>query len=438
MTTVTSESLPFATCDPCGSASVPERISIALLGLGQVGGAVADLARRSAEPAFTIAGALVRDTARPRRDGDTVRVAVTTSPEALLHTRPDVVVEVLGGLEPARAIVLEALQRGIPVVTANKALLATCGDELLAASAEAGAPLRYEATVIAGVPFLGAFAGRPLARGITSVAGIVNGTSNFVLSKMAEESATYAVALREAQALGLAEPDPARDVRGVDAADKLTILLRHFGGWSVLPGHLETTGIDQITAADLRQAVAAGGAIKPVVAARWDGGSLTAFAGPAFVPVRHPLAAVNGVTNGIVLGGGPAGDLFYSGAGAGPDVTAATILDDVAEAIAEGRTGRRGAATPARTPAIPGAPDTGWFLRVTGRALPAATDVADLLSAHGVWLQRTSETAAGDGVQSRWSWTYPCAMARIDRALRALSAACGCSTLRVRALEARA
>ncbi len=436
MTTVASAPVQITARDQYASPQLPGQISLALLGLGQVGGAVADLARRSAAPAFTIAGALVRDTARARTAGAADHVAVTTSPEALLHGRPDAIVEVLGGLEPARAVVLEALQRGIPVVTANKALLAAHGDELLAAATDAGVPLRYEAAVIAGVPFLGTFARRPLASAISSIAGVVNGTCNFILSRMAAEGGEYSTALAQAQSLGLAEPDPARDVRGVDAADKLCVLLRHFGRWSVRPSHVETSGIDHITAADLRQAHAAGGTIKPVVFASWNGGAVTAFVGPAFVPARHPLAAVDGVTNGIVLGGGPAGDLFYSGAGAGPAATAATILDDVIEAVADRKSGRRPAGRPAWKPASPTAPDTGWFVRVSGSSLPPAPDVADLLSAHGVWLRRTSDTAATDDVQSRWSWTYPCAMPRIDRALRALSAACGCPTLRIRALEA--
>ncbi len=431
MTTVATAPLPIATGDR--HAPVSERISLALLGLGQVGGALAALASRRSGPRFAIAGALVRDTARAREAGG---VPVTDRPEALLDTQPDVVVEALGGLEPARTIVLEALGRGIPVVTANKALLAAHGDELLLAAAQHGVPLRYEAAVIAGVPFLGAFGRRPLASALTSITGVVNGTSNFVLSRMAAEGADYAAALREAQALGLAEPDPSKDVRGIDSAEKLCILLRHFGSWSVRPAHLDTLGIDAITPADLAQARAAGGAIKPVVFARWTGDAVSAFAGPAFVPGGHPLVSVHGVTNGIVLGGGPAGDLFYSGAGAGPAVTAATMLDDVIEAASERGAQRRRAPRPAWKPVLPGAPDTGWFVRVSGAGLPPAPDVADLLSAHGVWLQRTSDAVAAGGTQARWSWTYPCALARIDRALRALASACGCTTLRVRALEA--
>jgi homoserine dehydrogenase len=438
MSTVATASIQIATREHSASPPTSETVSVALLGLGNVGNAVARLAARSAEPRFTLAGALVRDTGRPRTVGVAAGIPATTNPEALLDARPDALVEVLGGLEPARAIVLQALSRGIPVVTANKALVAAHGEELVAAAADAGVPLRYEATVIAGVPFLGTFARRPFARGISSITGVVNGTSNFILSTIAEDGASYDAALGRAQSLGLAEPDPAKDVRGVDAAEKLCILLRHFAALSVRPSHIETSGIDQITSADLQQAEAAGGTIKPVVHARWDGASAVAFVGPAFVPARHPLAAVHGVTNGIVLGGRQSGDLFYSGPGAGPAVTAATILDDVIEAVAERRAGRRRLGRPAWKSVLPTAPETGWFVRLSGPSLPPATDVADLLAAHGLWLQRTSETAVADGGRTRWSWTYPCAMPRIDRALLALSAACGCSTLRVRALEAAA
>ena len=139
----------------------------------------------------------------------------------MFATRPTVIVEALGGLEPARTLVLDAIARGIPVVTANKSLLAHHGDELADAAARAGVSLRFEASVVAGVPFLGTFARRPYASALTSITGIVNGTTNFILSQMQDGTSDYGSALAEAQRRGFAEPEPSKDVDGIDAAEKL-------------------------------------------------------------------------------------------------------------------------------------------------------------------------------------------------------------------------
>ena len=183
----------------------------------------------------------------------------------MFDTQPTVIVEALGGLEPARTLVLEAIARGIPVVTANKSLLAHHGDELLEAASVAGVPLRYEASVIAGVPFLGTFARRPYASALSAFSGILNGTTNFILSQMADGGRDYGSALSDAQRRGFAEPDPSKDVGGVDAVEKLTILIRQFAGLRVDPGAIETTGIERITSDDLAGARGLGGTLKPVV-----------------------------------------------------------------------------------------------------------------------------------------------------------------------------
>jgi homoserine dehydrogenase len=437
MTTLAAEGLRIPRADQYASTVIPGQISIALLGLGQVGKAVATAALHSdhARTPMRITGALVRDTARVRTGSPLDTVAVTTEPAALLEAAPDVVVEALGGLEPARTLVVEALLRGIPVVTANKSLLAEHGDELFAASARSGAPLRYEATVIAGVPFLGTFSRRPLAATVTKVVGVVNGTTNFILSRLGADCANYADALREAQHCGFAEPDANRDVRGMDSADKLCVLLRHFGRRSVRPCDVETSGIENLTADDLRCAAEFGGAIRPVVFADWSRSPPLAFTGPAFLRARHRLAAVSGVQNAIVLSGGPAGDLVYAGAGAGPAATAATILDDVVEALADYRSGRSAAIAGTRPAVLPEAPETAWFVRISGRRLPEASEVADLFGAYGIWQQRGSETVARAEMQTRWLLTYPCSRGRIERALHRLSAAADCTTLHIRALE---
>jgi homoserine dehydrogenase len=399
---------------------------IALLGVGQVGSAVAALvAERERE--IDISAGLVRDTLRDRPHARGLRL--TSDACRALDGDPDLAIEALGGREPARTLVLTALERGIPVATANKSLLAAHGDELLDAAARVRLPLRYEAAVLAGVPFLGTFARRTLARDVTSFCGIVNGTTNFILSRMTDERTGFDAALAEAQRRGYAEPDPANDVNGTDAAEKLCVLARHFGDWSIRPDELETSGISPIQSGDIRAAEDLGGALKPVVLGEWRAGDLSAFAGPAFVPSTHPLARVNGVENAVVLRNRWSGDLTFAGPGAGPVVTAATLLDDAAEIFA----GCPAEASRVWKPVRASAPTTGWFVRLSGEKLPDETAVADLLSAYGIWLRRT---AARQDATGRWFLTHAAKQGQIADGLRALERATGCETFRARILEA--
>jgi homoserine dehydrogenase len=409
------------------------KIRLALLGLGQVGGAVARLARAQAIAGceFTLASALVRD---PRRER-TVEIGglpLTTDPIAALDCDADVVVEALGGLEPARTLLLAALTRGIPVVTANKSLLAAHGDELFATAARTGTPLFYEASVVAGVPFLGTFGRRPLARSVTALSGIVNGTSNFILSRMATERLRFGDALGEAQRCGYAEPDPSKDVLGDDAVEKLCVLVRHFGGWSLEPRWIEKRGIADVDAADLEHAAEFGGVIRPVIAAEWNDQQVAAHAGPAFVRSGHQLAAVDGVQNGMTLRTLWSGDVFISGPGAGPIVTAATILDDVIEA----RTVGQGAVPVAgRQATACSAPDTGWFIRLTAPDLVDAQQTVGFLSALGIRIQRSSRLTARAGRQRQWLLTTACSRAHLEAALDLFKARTGADAWSVRVVE---
>jgi homoserine dehydrogenase len=431
MATVVSLEARERATQPAVGAATPTRL--ALLGLGQVGSAVARLAPAVSpqlERSLHITGALVRDVLR-RRACD---VTVTNDARSLLDDRPDVVVEALGGLEPARSLALDAIERGIPVVTANKSVVAAHGDELLDAAARRGVPFRYEASVIAGVPFLCTFARRPIAAGVTQIAGIVNGTSHFVLSRI-QTGSTYADALAEAQRRGFAEPDPSKDIEGGDAAEKLAILLRHFGRLRVRPSDIETSGIGSITPADLTQAAVFGATIKPVAFADWTGSHTpAAFVGPALVPAGHPLAGLRGVTNGICLRGPVCGTLVFSGPGAGPEVTAATLLDDVVEALADRCEPREFEIATSCRPEAPRG--LGWFVRLrsAGR-LPEAVDVADLLASHDVWCSRTSSTTTADGCESRWLQTHPCSEGRATAALDALRIGASCDLWRIPVLE---
>ena len=424
---------------PVDQSTVPRRalnvtrdtIHIGLLGLGQVGTAFASLVQResaSARRPLAVDRALVREPGSRVRPRD---VVIETNPRAVLDRQPDIVVEVLGDLEPARTIVLEAIERGIPVVTANKSLLAHHGDELAESAAAAGVPLFFEASVIAGVPFLSPLIRRSvLSASFVSFSGILNGTSNFILSKMANTGGAYDAALNEACRLGFAEPDPFKDVAGLDALEKLVVLLRQLALASVHPGSIEVTGISHVTPAHLRLARTLGGTIKPVVHARWNHAGVEAFAGSAFLSNEHALARLDGVTNGICLQDRAGRELLFAGPGAGPEVTAVTVLDDVIEAI--GGTGwqpRAARRRPVTSPATP------WFLHVSSpRSLLPGGHIADLLSAHGISIARTSRANCVDGCASVALLTSSCCRDRIDAAIAAIESAAACSAVPFRIL----
>jgi homoserine dehydrogenase len=405
-----------------------ETASIALLGCGNVGRAFAELARTAPAGAhrLRITAALVRDTGRAR---PLELPPLTEDARLILDSEPNVLVELLGGTEPARSLLLEGLQRRIPVVTANKTLLARHGAELREAADRAGTPLLYEAAVIAGVPFLGTFARRPRASAVTSVVGIVNGTSNFVLTRCTTDNISMADGLADAQRRGYAEPDPRDDVHGIDARDKLAVLIQHFAHASVPVDAIETRGLEAIGHCQTGHARELGGTIKPLVSAAWGQGPVEAFVGPTFVPLTHPLAAVDGVENAIVLRSAT-GRLIFQGPGAGPDVTAATVLDDVEEALSN-------AAPVGAT--VEGAsvvaPSTGWLVTLEAARLPSAPDVADLLAAHNLFPSRTTATDSSRGREVRSYLLWPAHRPALDRALSALCAAAGCTASTLRALE---
>ena len=412
--------------------SFVREIRIALLGLGHVGGAIAELTAGAAEPglpAFQIASALVRDPAKPRGI-DTSALRLTTDPRAALAAKPDVLVEVLGGIEPARTIVIDALHAGIPVVTANKTLLAHCGTELFAVAASTGVPLLYEASVLAGVPFLGTLGRRPLARSINGLRGILNGTSNFILSRMNHDGIAFAEALASAQSAGFAEPDPSKDIGGDDAAEKLCVLLRHVGGFDVQPAQIEKAGISDVDLRDQKHAAQFGGALRPIVLADWNDAEVTAYVGPAYVEGSHPLCRVDGVQNAVSLSTRWSGELFFSGPGAGPTVTAATVLDDVVEASVDG------CPAPSASKTVPVAsPRAGaWFVRLTSSALGEG-DAPALLSSLGIRLRRVSHIDARAQCHSQWLLTHACGRAHLDAALDVLASKNGASAWRIPALE---
>ena len=415
---------------PSFRPTLQREIRVALLGLGQVGTAVAATVAAHAGSRFSITAAVVRDVSRPRAV-DTSRFTLTTDPQEALASNPDIVVELLGGLEPARSAILAALSAKIPVVTANKSLLAVHGDELFAAAARAGVPLLYEASVLAGVPFLGTFRRRPLARTVTGVQGILNGTSNFILSRMARDGAGFSSALGDAQRLGYAEPDPSKDIDGDDAVEKLCVLLRHFGDFSVAPSRIEQRGIRDVCPADLQHAAAFGGALRPIAVASWCDARVTAYTGPAFIETTNHLCRVDGVQNAVLLTTPLADGLFFSGPGAGPAVTAATVLDDVVEAA---RPGVEEHGQCPRSCEVAPQTEAGWFVRLTSSAL-AEDEAPALLRSLGVRLRRTSHIDARSERHYQWLLTHACARAHLTAALDVLEARTGSQSWYVPCVE---
>lgn len=396
-------------------------IRVGILGLGNVGQAVARLAADRSATAhaglrFQVEQALVRDVTKPRRCTRPGRL--TSNPSAFLRGHYDVVIDALDAVEPARTLVARLLGRGTSVVTANKALVAEHGPQLEAIASARGAAFRYEATALSAVPFLGTLAVRPLVAAVDRVLAIVNGTSNFLLSSIADTGASFEGALARAQELGFAEPDPSRDLDGLDAADKLLLLTSLFGWGRLSREALDVSGIRRVTADDLAAARSIGGTIKAVVSAERDGAGVRAFVGPAFLPSTQPLASLGGALNGIRLDGRHVKDLFFSGPGAGPDVTAATLLDDVVQASSADRQ-LSDRPVPSPRAVFPASPATPWFLRVTcPGVLPSSSAVSSLVAAAGLPVEKVADHATTD---SRWLFIGPQGRRDIDAAIARLS-----------------
>jgi homoserine dehydrogenase len=246
----------------------------------------------------------------------------------------DLIVEVIGGIEPARELITAALAAGKPVITANKELLANVGGELYAAADAAGVDLLFEAAVAGGIPVIRALRESLRGEPVSRVMGIINGTTNFILTKMSEEGADYSAALSEAQRLGFAERDPTADVEGFDAGAKAAILASIAFGAKVVAGDVYHEGISRVTAADIAVAKRLGYVIKLLGIAERDRetGEIAVRVHPAMVPNTHPLASVRESYNAVFIEGDAVGSLMFYGRGAGGNPTASAVLGDVIDA----------------------------------------------------------------------------------------------------------
>ena len=320
-------------------------VGVGLLGYGTVGSAVSrmlaesgDEIERATGHRLTVVRALVRDPAKSREfapGGD-----VLTDDFAALRDDPrvDVVAEVMGGLEPAGGYVRELLRAGKPVVSANKQLVAREGADLFAIASAAGVQLRFEASVCAAVPVVKVLRESLVAENVHRVLGIVNGTTNFVLSRMAR-GGTYAEALAEAQALGFAEPDPSDDVTGADAAAKMAILSTVAFGSRVLLDDVQYRGIEAIEPAHVAAAASFGMALKLIGIATLTDGGVDVRVQPAFVENAHPLATVEGSSNVVVLQGDAIREVTLGGPGAGGIETASAVVADLVSVVGTSGTG---------------------------------------------------------------------------------------------------
>ncbi|MFC7326889.1 homoserine dehydrogenase [Marinactinospora rubrisoli] len=387
-------------------------LKVALLGCGVVGSEVVRLINdQSTELAarvgtsLEIGGIAVRRLGRARDTG--VDPALFTTDAMTLATRPDIdlVVEVIGGIEPARSLILAAIKSGKSVVTANKALLAEDGAAIHAAARDAGVDVYYEASVAGAIPLL-----RPLRDSLAGdrvhrVLGIVNGTTNYILDRMDSLGAGFAESLEEAQSLGYAEADPTADVEGFDAAAKAAILARLAFHTQVTAADVHREGITEVTAADIASAKAMGCVVKLLAICQRsaDGSSVGVRVHPVMLPREHPLATVTEAYNAVFVEAESAGRLMFYGAGAGGAPTASAVLGDVV-AVARNRL--------AGTHVAEGAHDTGLPVHPMGETVTryhVALDVddrpgvlarvADVFAGHGVSIKNVRQEGSGEDAQ---------------------------------------
>ncbi|WP_083521145.1 homoserine dehydrogenase [Alicyclobacillus kakegawensis] len=321
-------------------------VQVGLLGCGTVGSGVVQLLRRRAGKIQALTGMrpvlkhiLVRDVTKPRAV-DLAGIHVTTRPEDILEDGDvRVVIETIGGVEDARRMLLAAIAAGKHIVTANKDLIAGHGPEIWEAAAKAGVDVYYEAAVGGAIPLIRPLKESLTANDITDLKGILNGTTNYILTRMTETRAEFADALREAQDLGYAEADPSSDVDGLDAARKLAILASIAFHTQVRLEDVEVEGIRSVSARDVQYAQELGAVIKLLATATDRGGQLALRVRPTLVPQDHPLASVSDSYNALFVRGDASGDLMFFGRGAGSLPTASAVVGDLIEVLRNLRLG---------------------------------------------------------------------------------------------------
>ena len=313
-------------------------MNVGLLGLGTVGGGTLTVLRRNQEEITRRAGREIRVKLVAVRDIDKARkfagdeLKITNNPlDVVDNPDIDIVVELIGGTDPARDLVMMAIENGKHVVTANKALIAKHGNEIFAAAQAKGVMVAFEAAVAGGIPIIKALREGLTANRIEWIAGIINGTSNFILSEMRDKGADFNDVLKEAQQLGYAEADPTFDIEGIDAAHKLTIMSAIGFGIPMQFDKAYTEGISKLTRADIRYAEELGYRIKLLGITKRTPEGIELRVHPTLIPARRLIANVEGVMNAILVKGDAVGATMYYGAGAGAEPTASSVVADLVD-----------------------------------------------------------------------------------------------------------
>ena len=380
-------------------------LTIGLLGCGTVGGALVDLldARRATITARTgvelrIGAIAVRDTAKHQDRLADPSLLTTDTAAVVADPEVDIVVELIGGTDPALTLVRTALENGKPVITGNKELLAAHGPELYAAAAEHGVDLLFEAAVAGGIPLIRPLRESLVGEDISRVMGIINGTTNYILTKMSQEGADYADALADAQALGYAEADPTADVEGYDAGAKAAIIASIVFGVDVRSSDVQHEGISSITAADIDTAKRLGYVIKALAVVERADGEVAVRVHPAMVPTGHPLANVNDSFNAVFVEGATVGDLMFYGRGAGGGPTASAVLGDLVDAavnVANGAAARLSITEKATLRSGDELSSQFYLTMVVSDEPGVLAQVATVFGTHGVSIQVMEQSGTG-------------------------------------------
>jgi len=414
-------------------------VKVGICGLGTVGGGTFNVLKRNAEEITRRAGRgievaqIATRQLNPKCDTGSISItddvfAVASNPEI------DIVVELIGGYTLALELVLKAIENGKHVVTANKALIAVHGNEIFARARERGVIVAFEASVAGGIPVIKAIREGLAANRINWLAGIINGTGNFILTEMREKGRAFEDVLKEAQALGYAEADPTFDVEGIDAAHKLTILASIAFGIPLQFDKAYTEGISRLTTADVNYAEALGYRIKHLGVARRTEAGIELRVHPTLIPADRLLANVNGVMNAVMVNGDAVGSTLYYGAGAGMEPTASAVvadLVDVARALTTDPNNRvpHLAFQPDSLSAHPILPvsacETAYYLRIQAKDHPGVlAQVATILSERGINIESImqKEAEVQDGLVPVILVTHRVVEQCIDDAIAALEA----------------
>ena len=379
-------------------------VKVGILGLGTVGGGTVNVLKRNAEEIARRAGREILVTPASARDltreriCDTQGISLSSDPfEIVNDPEIEVIVELIGGYDLAKQLVLQAIANGKHVVTANKALIALHGNEIFAAASQQGVMVLFEAAVAGGIPIIKAIREGLSGNRIQWLAGIINGTGNFILTEMRDKGRDFNDVLAEAQALGYAEADPTFDVEGIDAGHKLTILASIAFGIPLQFDKVFTEGITQITRLDVEYAEALGYRIKHLGIARNTENGVELRVHPTLIPNRRLIANVDGVMNAVLVCGDAVGPTLYYGAGAGAEPTASAVVADLVDAVRAMTSDpeNRVPHLAFQTDAIVELPvlssdqiQTAYYLRLTAEDKPGVlADVTRILAAHTISIE---------------------------------------------------